>query len=89
MNAIRTPVAAKPRRSRRVAVAAAIGAAAAVLAVVPGTAAAAPAGASYDEYDMALDISRSYQYGIGFFPGGCDEWGCGMNHNEVMATRLG
>ena len=86
MNATRTPIAAKPRRSRRVAVAAAIGAAAAVLAAVPGTAAA---GASYDEYDMALDISRSYQYGIGFFPGGCDEWGCGMNHNEVMATRLG
>jgi hypothetical protein len=19
-------------------------------------------------------------------PGGCDEWGCGTNHNEVLAT---
>jgi hypothetical protein len=19
-------------------------------------------------------------------PGGCDDWGCGSNHNEVMAT---
>ncbi|MEK6253046.1 MAG: hypothetical protein AABM43_14195 [Actinomycetota bacterium] len=31
----------------------------------------------------APTVSSAHAFPV---PGGCDEWGCGSNHNEVMAT---
>ena len=77
----------RPRRRRRLVATGAALVIAAALAVVPVAATAAPAGKSYDEYDMAADMYSIYNVASGDNSSGCDdEFGCGMNHNEVMAS---
>ena len=87
MNTSQMPSSRRPRRRRRLVATGAALVTAAALAVVPVAAPAAPAGKSYDGYDMAADMYSIYKVASGGDSSGCDdEFGCGTNHNEVMAS---